>query len=156
MTPAEIHTALKAQYPEGIEAFVEDAGEPWIRVRGDALVAIGRQLRDGSAFQFDFLMDATGVDYPDRIEAVYHLYSSKLGHKLVVKVNLPREKAEVPTVEGVWPAANWHERETYDLMGIVYTGHSDLRRILLPEDWTGFPLRKDYKFPKEYRGIPLQ
>lgn len=156
MTPAEIHTQLKARFPQGVEAFVEDVGEPWIRVSAGALVDVCRLLREAHEFDFDFCMDITAVDFPDHMDSVYHIYSTTLGHRLVVKVTVPRDKPEVPTVESIWPAANWHERETYDLLGIIYTGHSDLRRILLPEDWTGHPLRKDYKFPKEYRGIPLQ
>ncbi len=155
MTPAEIHGKLKEKFGDAV-AFVEDAGEPWVRVKPAALVEVCRWLRDSREFAFDYLMSVGGVDYPERMESVIHLHSTTLNHRIVVKVDAPREKSEVPTVEGVWPAANWHERETYDLLGIVYTGHSDLRRILLPEDWVGFPLRKDYKFPREYRGIPLQ
>lgn len=156
MTPAEIHRRLQEKFPDGIEAFVADAGEPWIQVKATALVEVCRHLRDDPVLAFDYLMSQAGVDRPDKLESVLHLHSYTRNHRVVIKVIVPRDKPEVPTVEGVWPAANWHERETYDLFGIIYTGHSDLRRILLPEDWEGYPLRKDYKFPREYRGIPLQ
>jgi len=77
------------------------------------------------------------------MEVVYHLFSYGHRHTFVLKVHLDREQPRVPTVEGVWGVANWHEREAYDLFGIVFEGHSDLRRILLPDDWVGWPLRKD-------------
>ena len=72
---------------------------------------------------------------------------------MILKVRTPRDAAEVPTVEGVWKAANWLEREIYDLLGVTFTGHSDLRRLLMPEDWIGYPLRKDFVEPEEYHGI---
>ncbi len=156
MTPSEIHQKLKQAFPDGVVEFSEDPGEPWVVVKPGALVEISRYLRDTPEIALDFCMDLSGVDHPDRMESVIHLYSMKNLHRFVVKVKVPREKPEVPTVEGIWPAANWHERESYDLFGIEYVGHSDLRRILLPEDWVGHPLRKDYKFPRDYRGIPLQ
>ena len=91
---------------------------------------------------------------------VYHLWSTPTRVSLVVKTNLPRWKAdvpgqppEIPSVCGVWRGANWHEREVYDLSGVWFTGHPDLRRILCPEDWEGFPLRKDYEMPLDYHGI---
>ena len=86
-----------------------------------------------------------GVDYKDRIEVVYVLYSMTHKHRYTLKCRLPRENPRISTVESVWSVANWHEREAYDMFGIVFEGHSDLRRILCPDDWEGYPLRKDYK-----------
>ena len=96
-----------------------------------------------------------GADYKDRIEVVYVMTSLKHGHRYMLKSRLPRENPTIRTVEPIWAAANWHEREAYDMFGIVFEGHSDLRRILCPDDWEGYPLRKDYKFPTRYRDMPV-
>ena len=91
----------------------------------------------------------------DNLAVVYHLYSYVHHHKLVVKVVVPKSNPVVKTVSDVWAAAEWHEREAYDLVGMTFEGHPDLRRILLPEDWEGHPLRKDYKVPEFYKGMKV-
>ena len=103
---------------------------------------------------------AKKVDWEPHLEIVYHLSSTLNKHTLVVKVKSPRWKddqtgalPEIPSLVDVWKTADWHERETYDLSGIHFVGHPDLRRILCPEDWVGHPLRKDYEMPLEYHGI---
>jgi NADH-quinone oxidoreductase subunit C len=105
-------------------------------------------------------MCLSAVDYPKetppRFEVVYHLLSYPQNHTHVVKVHLPREEPRLQTVESVWGVANWHEREAYDLFGIVFEGHSDLRRILLPDDWSGHPLRKDWVDPDFYNGLHVK
>jgi NADH-quinone oxidoreductase subunit C len=109
---------------------------------------------------FDNLMCLSAVDYPKqdppRLEVVYNLLSYEHGHAFVLKVHLPRKTPEVETVEAVWRIANWHEREAYDLFGITFTGHSDLRRIMLPDDWEGHPLRKDWEDPELYNGMRVK
>jgi NADH-quinone oxidoreductase subunit C len=112
-------------------------------------------LKNDDEMQFDFLRSVSGVDWPEDgyIDSVYHLYSYELGHAHVVKYRCPRAMPEVPSVEALWPTANWFERETYDLFGVQYLHHSDLRRIMLPDDWIGHPLLKDYVEEQEYRGI---
>ncbi|MEN6451384.1 MAG: NADH-quinone oxidoreductase subunit C [Thermoguttaceae bacterium] len=147
--------------------------DPWIEVRGEGLSEIARYLLDEPDLAFNVLHCITGVDYfqPDakkaaqvdwqpHVELIYHLSSTVHRHRLVLKVRLPRWKddrpnalPEVPSVSGVWSAAEWHEREVFDLMGVRFFGHHDLRRILCPEDWVGHPLRKDYEMPTEYHGI---
>lgn len=102
-----------------------------------------RFLRDSSASQFDLLVSVSGVDWKDRLEAVYHLYSTKTFDKVALKATAVDEK--LPSVVSVWQTADWHERETYDLFGIVFEGHPNLTRILMPSDWIGYPMRKDYK-----------
>jgi len=147
--------------------------DPWIEVTPDGLVEVGEYLKAEPDLRFDMLNCISGVDYfePDakkaskaewqpHIEVVYHLSSIAQKHTLVLKVILPRWKnnqpgqlPEVPSVTGVWRAAEWHEREVYDLSGIMFLGNPDLRRILCPEDWVGYPLRRDYEMPLEYHGI---
>jgi NADH-quinone oxidoreductase subunit C len=101
----------------------------------------------------DCLSNESGVDYKDRIEVVYHLFSYRHRHTAVLKVKLARDNPEVDTLENLWKSANWMEREIFDLLGVNFKGHSDLRRILMPEDWPGYPLRKDFVEPLEYHGI---
>ena len=173
MTPAEIHQKLVAKFREKITGANLETLDPWIEVAPAAIVDVARFLKTDEELAFDALNNLCGVDYfePDakkaakfghepHVEVVYHLYSYRHRHSLVVKVKLPRWKnnqagqlPDVPTVSGVWAIADWHEREAFDLMGINFTGHPDLRRILCTEDWVGHPLRKDYEFPLEYHGI---
>ena len=102
------------------------------------------------------LANLSGLDYvgDDKVAVVYDLWSFDRRHSFAVKVFTPRDKAIFPTVTGLWPAANWHEREAFDLLGFAFTGHPDLRRILMADDWEGHPLQKDYVFPRQYHGIP--
>jgi NADH-quinone oxidoreductase subunit C len=137
-------------------------GDATVLVPTERIVEVLRTLRDDEGLQFNFLMDLTAVDYlgrEPRFEVVYHLasieeqprasYPSKLYHRLRVKIGVPEAKCEAPSVVDVWPAANWMEREAWDLYGIRFVGHPDLRRILLYDQFEGHPLRKDY--PKERR-----
>ncbi len=162
---------LRHRFGDQIVGAKLEAMDPWIEVVPEAVPAVGRYLRDEPALRFDLLNCVTGVDYVQvdpkrkiegqpRIELIYHLTSLVHGHRLVLKAVLPRwkegvekELPEAPTVSGVWSTANWHEREVYDLVGVRFRGHPDLRRILCPEDWQGHPLRKDYPMPLEYHGI---
>jgi len=122
-----------------------------IWVPSNSIVEVCRALRDRRGFTF--LADITAVDWwprEPRFEVVYHLASA--GHRLRVKTRVPETPALLPTVQSVWPGANWLEREVWDLFGIVFEGHNDLRRLLMPEDWEGHPLRKD--FPVQIRLKP--
>jgi NADH-quinone oxidoreductase subunit C len=113
-------------------------------------------LRDDDQMQFDVLMCLSGVDYTGgKLGVVYHLHSMKRNHKITLKTEVMREHPRVASVQAVWRTANWHEREAYDLFGIVFDGHPDLRRILLPDDWEGYPLRKDYQVPEFYNGMKV-
>lgn len=155
MTPQEIFDRLKQKFGNRVLDLTENV-DPFIRVSADAIAEIGLYLRDDEAMGFESLMCLSGVDYPEHISLVYHLFSSAHRHKITLKTDLGREDPSLPTVEGVWRVANWHERETYDMFGIVFEGHSDLRRILCPDDWEGWPLRKDYEVQEYYRGIRVE
>ena len=172
MTSSELLTELQTRFGEGIASIHTTALDSFAVVVPQAVVEICKALRD--EFGFDILNDLCGVDYlePDakklaktgfepHLEVVYHLSRfSKPGERITLKIILPRwvgdqsnELPEVPSVSGIWRTADWHEREVYDLFGIRFTGHPDLRRILMNDDWIGHPLRKDYEFPLEYHDI---
>jgi NADH-quinone oxidoreductase subunit C len=164
---------LKQRFGDQIKDVNLEAIDPWIEVAPSSIADVSMYLRDEPDMKFDMLECISGVDYfePDEkkaaktgwdphIEVVYHLWSVTNKTSLVLKVVLPRWKdgkpgslPEVESVAEVWPTADWHERETYDLVGIRFLNHPNLRRILCPEDWVGHALRKDYEMPLEYHGI---
>ncbi len=143
---AHIVEKLKARFPNGIENVREFRGEYTVQVRLDALVEMGTFLRDDPDCDFNFLADVSGVDYyPDepRFGVNYHLLSMQHKLRLRLRVRLKGPNPRVPSVTSVWPSANWFERETFDLFGVTFIGHPDLRRLLLPMDFRGHPLRRD-------------
>ncbi len=127
-----------------------------IVVAPEHLLEVARFCRDDAVLAMDVLHLISGVDWPDKgvVEVVYHLESYAKNHVLVLKTTAPRMDPVVPSVVALWPAADWMERETYDLIGVLFEGHPNLRRILCSEDWEGHPLRKDYAMPAYYHGIP--
>lgn len=146
-----------------IVKIVETGLQDTLLVQRERLPEICLWLRDHPAFYFDFLANITAVDYfpESRFAVVYNLSSIPFQLQLTIRVEIEQgrsqeELPEVPTVSSVWCTANWHEREAFDLMGVYFTDHPDLRRILLPDDWEGFPLRKDYEDPESYHGIPIK
>ncbi len=155
MTPSEIAAALGDKFKDKVIEAKPDASCPASVIVPSAILEVCRFLHSDERLQMDHLELLGGVDYKDRIEVVYVITSMKHRHRYTLKCRLPRENPSISTVESVWAAANWHEREAYDMFGIVFEGHSDLRRILCPDDWEGYPLRKDYKFPTRYRDMPV-
>jgi len=155
MEAAAIYQRLKARVEAGVGDCNLTAKDPFIIVEPSAIVGVCRFLRDDPELRFDCLSNESGVDYKAKgvIEVVYHLYSYPYRHAIALKAEVPRDNPVMPTVEHVWKAANWMEREIFDLLGVTFTGHSDLRRLLMPEDWIGHPLRKDFVEPEEYHGI---
>lgn len=166
LSAQHIHDRVRTALGDNIITQAQLEGlHPWLAVSAENWPKVAAFLKNDGELQFGWLRCITGLDYPDKkqIAAAYDLMSPKYRHEICVKVFVPREKPEIPSIASVWAAADWHERETYDLLGINFTGHPDSvetngvthpRRILLPDDWIGFPLRKDYVFPKEYEGIP--
>ena len=152
----DIYAAIREKFPDAVVDVIDDPGDPYAVIRRENILDVCRFLRDDSRTRFDYCSCVTGTDDTKTFWVVYHLYSIPQNHKAVLRVDAGREKPSVPSVCSVWPGANWHEREAYDMYGIRFEDHPDLRRILLPEDWTGYPLRKDYDFPDEYQGIPLK
>lgn len=156
MTPQDLLRNLQSRFGDAIIAVFAEDRHPRAHTPAEHWRAVARWLRREPAVAMDWLACISAVDYiaDDKLCAVYDLYSTVHDHRLAVKVYVPRQNPVIPSVADLWPAADWHEREAYDLMGIRFENHPDLRRILLPEDWKGHPLRKDYAFPREYHGIP--
>jgi NADH-quinone oxidoreductase subunit C len=148
--PWEAHPAasrLREAFPEAVVEVVSFQDEVTITVEGEAVDRICYFLKDEPDLRYNFLADLCGVDWlgkqEPRFEVVYNLYSIPRADRIRLKVRVP-EETSVPSVCGVWPTANWHEREIFDMFGVRFAGHPDLRRILMAEDWEGHPLRKDY------------
>jgi NADH-quinone oxidoreductase subunit C len=161
LTAEAIGQRVKAAFPQ-VEPLATENGRPFLRVAPGELQQLLRLLRDERDLRFDTLMDLTGYDllkYPvtppsDAIAVVYLLWSHVHRHKVTVKVLAPRADCRVPTASAIWPAAIYFEREVWDLLGVQFEGHTSLKRIMSPEDWTGHPLRKDYLYPIDYHGVP--
>ncbi|MBI3070856.1 MAG: NADH-quinone oxidoreductase subunit C [Deltaproteobacteria bacterium] len=158
MGPKDVFETLKARFADAAEWKEGHAGEPYAIVDAGKIVEVARFLKETHGLLFDCLSNLTGVDLVklklDRIAVVYHLFSYSQRHSFVMKVHLDRTAPTVSTLSGVWRAAAYMEREVFDLLGVKFEGHPDLRRILLPEDWVGYPLRKDYTEEATYQGIP--
>lgn len=132
------------------------ARDACFRVTAARVAELARFLRDDPQLRFDFLQNLTAVDWPQRgvLEVVYHLFSYRHRHGICVKTEVPRAAPHLPSVAAVWPTADWLEREQFDLLGVIFEGHPDLRRLLMPDDWVGHPMRKDFQEPRWYRGMP--
>jgi NADH-quinone oxidoreductase subunit C len=174
MTAAAIADVLETQFGSAITAKNAAAMDPSVTVDPANLVEVCTFLRDDPRLKFEMLNDITGVDYLEtdakkaakagfepHLEVLYHLSSFTFpGRRFTVKLSLPRwrndvpnDLPQVPSVCSVWRAADWHEREVFDLVGVEFLGHPDHRRILMADDWIGHPLRKDFEYPLEYHGI---
>ena len=143
LAPADLAERLRARFADVFEA----RGEVTLVVAPGDLVDALTRLRGDEALSFDFLSDVAATDWPGReprFWVAYHLHSATHGHRLRVKVGLQGDDPRVPSVTGLFPTANWHEREVFDFFGVVFDGHPDLRRIELPDGWETFPLRKDH------------
>jgi NADH-quinone oxidoreductase subunit C len=148
-----IANIVKAGWPDS-EAPKVDSGDPFIIVATDDARDVLKFLKDDADMAFDSLMCLSGADTGRELWVVYHLHSFTYMHKTTVKVVLPRENPVCDTVSDMWLMANFFEREVYDLYGVHFKGHPDLRRIMNPPDWVGWPGRKDYEYPAEYHGVP--
>ncbi|WP_435742919.1 NADH-quinone oxidoreductase subunit C [Nocardioides sp. SYSU DS0663] len=157
---AALDTAL-AQVGAGdaIEGVVIHRGEITFHVRRDHLPAVARAFRDDASLRFELCSGVSGVHYPDdtgrELHVVYHLLSMTWNRRVRIEVSVPDADPHLPSVVSTYPTADWHERETYDMFGVIFDGHSALTRILMPDDWPGHPQRKDYPLggiPVEYKG----
>ncbi|MCF7809799.1 NADH-quinone oxidoreductase subunit C [bacterium] len=156
MTNEEIFEYLHSSFPDSGLQLDENVPVPLVVVPREHLAKIAKFLRDDEKMYFECLMCLSGIEMGDELHTVYNLYSMKHEHKVSLRCIATKEDPVMPTVSSIWATADWHERESYDLMGITYEGHPDPRRILCPDDWEGHPLRKDYEPQKEWHGIPLE
>lgn len=165
MTPEEIADLLRGRFGDAIVDVAVAGSHPYVEVKAERWPEVATFLRDDSRLRFNVLRCVSAIDLlaENKLACVYDVQSisiDRLGqlvtqsHEFAARVTCDRDNPSLPSVSHVWPAADWHEREAYDLMGIPFTNHPDLRRILCPDDWEGYPLRKDYAFPLEYHGIP--
>ena len=178
MSPEDIAAMLVERFGERVRPAGFDTAHPHVVVEPSAWPEVARFLRDDERLAFGWLRCISSVDLPSegKLAAVYDLHAltppkdwsaaeaARMDplagsvwserHAFAVKIVVPRDHPRIPSVADVWPAAEWHEREAYDMMGIVFDGHPNPRRILCPDDWVGHPLRKDYEFPDGYEGIP--
>ncbi len=150
VTTDPVYERLRAAFPDAPLRHAP-GGVPATFVPPDRLVEVARYLKETADLAFDYLASVTAVDYLDRFEVVYQLRSLARGADAALRVEVDRETATVPSLVGVWRAASFQEREIYDLMGIRFAGHPDLRRILLYDEFDGHPLRKDWRLPAEPR-----
>lgn len=153
MTTQEIHEKLVAKFGDKVGPLGEGV-DPSCVVQTDSIADVCQYLAEEPGLEMTSLMCLSATDDKTNLGVTYNLCSMAHKHKITLKVSLTdRETPRVPTVSNIWGTANWHEREAYDMMGIVFEGHPDLRRILCPDDWEGWPLRKDYKVQEFYRGL---
>jgi NADH-quinone oxidoreductase subunit C len=164
MTGKEIYDRLKSVFGDAIGSWNEQTGSAYMArtssfadiVETSALRDICLYLRDTGDLSFDNCNLVSCVDNGDKsLSSVYHIESTTHRHTFALKVTVPADHPVIPSITPVWSSANWHEREGYDMIGIEFSDHPDLRRILLDDDWVGNPLRKDYKQPEFYRGMKV-
>ncbi|SHK30254.1 NADH dehydrogenase subunit C [Reichenbachiella agariperforans] len=157
MEIAEFKTLVQDRIGEAVVIGVDENATPKALLIAPGYIKdVCLYLRDNDQSYFDMLSCLTAIDNGPEVntmEVVYNLYSIPLEQSLMLKVTLDREKPEIDSMTELWKTADWHEREAYDLFGIQFVGHPDLRRILMPGDWQGHPMRKDYVEPEEYRGM---
>jgi len=162
----EVMDALEEAYPgfdDAIERVVVDRGEMTLHIRPERIAEVCQIMRDDASLRFEFCSSVSGVDYlgePDgrRLHAVYHLVSMTYRRRIRLEAAVSVDRPQLPSVTAVYPTADWQEREAYDMFGIVFDGHPNLTRILMPDDWEGFPQRKDYPLggiPVEYKGAEI-
>ena len=158
MEKEDLIEVLRGRFPAEVEAYTETYGDQTLVVRREGLLALMTALRS-VPFDYAVLLDLTCVDFlapESRFEMVYHLYSLSRNRRLRIKVSLPGDNPVVDSLAGLWKNANWLEREVFDMFGVAFMGHPDLRRILMYEGFEGHPLRKSYPWRKEQPRIPLK
>lgn len=155
MTPAEIAAKVQAQLGDDVLGFDDKALDPVLKVKPTAWMQVCTFLKTQPDLEFDNLVCLSGFDYGAEkpLGIIIHLFSFSKRHAIAVKVDLDRENPRLPSVESLWRTADWHEREAFDMYGVFFENHPDLRRILCPDDWQGYPLRKDYVVQEFYHGI---
>jgi NADH-quinone oxidoreductase subunit C len=158
MLPQDIIKLIQQQAADGFIAAAADGLHPHVRIRSERLLEVCNYIKNEPQLNFNLLRCISAIDRPQQalIELSYDVLSIQFNHALAIKVLIDRACPETDSVSCVWPAADWHEREAFDLMGVIFKNHPDPRRILMPDDWSGYPLRKDYQDLTEYHGLKLK
>ena len=161
----EVADELERAYPEfndAIEKVVVDRGELTLHIKRERLFEVAKKLRDTDSLRFEMCMGVSGVHYPEdkgrELHAIYPLLSLTHNRRIRLEVSVPESDPHIPSIVEIWAGNNWHERETWDMFGIIFDGHPGLTRILMPDDWPGHPQRKDYPLggiPVEYKGATV-
>jgi NADH-quinone oxidoreductase subunit C len=149
----DIYYKLRELFGQDVLDFNDTVIDPVITINSMLNFDVLKYLKESEEFMFSSLMCLSGVDHNENIEIVYHIYSQKLNIKLTLKAKLEVSNLNIKSINMLWHGSDWFEREIFDLLGVVFVNHPNLKRILLPEDWVGHPLRKNYVFPKEYGGM---
>jgi len=159
LTFDQLYDIVRQKCSHGEAVRDENATPKAIKISVEDLLYVCNALYNDPTCYFDSLSCVTGIDNGPEVgtlEIAYNLYSIPFNHHLMLKVTLPRENSQVESISSVWKTADWLEREVFDLYGVKFLNHPDLRRILLPADWVGFPMRKDYKHDEYYRNIKVE
>ncbi len=153
-TEQEIASYIKEKFPKYSLEWVEpENGSPYLFVPGDSIDEIVKHLKETWEFNFESLVNLSAFDATEHIELTYHIYSYRHRHRFTLKIKAPRLNGEVNSIASVYGTANFQEREVFDLLGVKFKGHPSLTRIMMPDDWEGHPLLKDYQEKEEYEGI---
>ncbi len=156
MSPQKLFELLKKRFGEAVLSLdAENSIPPKFVIQPDKVHEIAEFLKNTGDLEYDQLMSLTGQDLGNELSVVSHLYSTKFKAALALEAKVTREEPELDSISDLYATANWHEREAYDMVGVVFTGHPNLKRILLPLDWEGYPLRKDYKPADYWHGMPI-
>jgi NADH-quinone oxidoreductase subunit C len=154
----DIIRLIQQQAADGGITAAADGLHPHVRIKPERLLEVCNYIKNEPQLNFNLLRCISAVDWPQQtlIELTYDVLSIQFNHAVAIKVMLDRACPEIDSVCCVWPAAEWHEREAFDLIGVTFKNHPDLRRILMPDDWSGYPLRKDYQDLTEYHGLKIK
>ena len=158
MLAQDIIKLIQQLVADDVIAAVADGLHPHVRIKSERLLDVCNYIKNEPQLNFNLLRCISAIDWPQqaRIELSYDVLSIQFNHAIAIKVLLDRACPEIDSVSGAWPAADWHEREAFDLMGVTFRNHPDPRRILMPDDWNGYPLRKDYQDLTEYHGLKIK
>ena len=147
----KIGKLIQQKFPDSLS---DSLNEEFIGIKREKWIAVAEYIKSSSNIYIDSLQCITGIDLGDNIlQSRYNFHSMRHGTLIEIRISVTRDSPNIPSIEKIWRIGDWFERETYDMYGIIYDGHRDLRRMLLPEDWEGYPLRKDYEEQETYHGI---